>query len=376
MEGSSKSSGNSNSNSNGNGNSNSNSNSNSNTVALRVVESWSLSFAGSEIARVAAPPAEEAVFSPARTIGDDSLLMKYLNPNLIAVATTARAPAAAGGATATAAAAAAEGRGEGEGEGEGGEESSAQGVEVFLVDATTGRVLNRVSHATGTGPVHLLRSENWCIYSFFDRRSKRTEVSSLALYGAPIGKWDLSPIKMEAARKAREQPLAEAEPYVLQRAFAFPQNVLALAATQTGRGITTKNILVAYGAGQVLRLQRKWFDPRRPKKAPGPAEIAEGLQQYQPYLPLMQPQVVSYNKAIPFLREVVSAPVTLESISLVFGIGLDLFQARVSPSHNNFDMLADDFNYGLLIILTIAMAVATGVANRAVKKKKLQTMWK
>ena len=49
-----------------------------------------------------------------------------------------------------------------------------------------------------------------------------------------------------------------------------------------------------------------------------------------------QPQVAK-------IRKVMTSPALLESTSLVFAYGLDLFFTRVAPS-NTFDVLSESFN--------------------------------
>ena len=48
------------------------------------------------------------------------------------------------------------------------------------------------------------------------------------------------------------------------------------------------------------------------------------------------------------LRGVVLAPSSMESTSLLFAHGLDLFYTRLSPSRT-FDLLPDDFPFALLV---------------------------
>lgn len=49
-----------------------------------------------------------------------------------------------------------------------------------------------------------------------------------------------------------------------------------------------------------MSLDRRFLDPRRPEEEPSKAEKEEKLIQYQPYLPIVATQVISYYKVRPF----------------------------------------------------------------------------
>ncbi|CAN0315108.1 unnamed protein product, partial [Ectocarpus sp. 13 AM-2016] len=163
-------------------------------------------------------------------------------------------------------------------------------------------------------------------------------------------------------------------PIVLQKTFIFPLPVTALGITLTQYGITSKNILVGTAVGQVVSLDRRFLDPRRPQEEPTKTEKEEKLIQYQPYLPVVPTQVLSYHKVIERVDRVLTEPTGLESTSLVLALGLDIFGARVAPS-KTYDMLDPNFNYALLALVLGAMATAVGVANRLAAHKRLSEQW-
>lgn len=47
---------------------------------------------------------------------------------------------------------------------------------------------------------------------------------------------------------------------------------------------------------QVVSLDRRFLDPRRPQEEPTKTEKEEKLMQYQPYLPVVPTQIISYHK--------------------------------------------------------------------------------
>lgn len=56
------------------------------------------------------------------------------------------------------------------------------------------------------------------------------------------------------------------------------------------------------------------------------------------------------------LRAVASAPAVLESTSLLFCYGSDLFFTRITPAAH-FDSLQSDFSYGLLVVALLGLTV-------------------
>lgn len=74
------------------------------------------------------------------------------------------------------------------------------------------------------------------------------------------------------------------------------------------------------------------------------------------------------------IRSITTSPALLESTSLVFAYGLDLFLTRVAPS-NTFDVLNESFNKVQLVVTVIGLAVAILVTRPIVMRKKLREKW-
>lgn len=151
-------------------------------------------FPGEEIMTVAYPSREQVVQSPCHVLGDDSLLLKYLNPHLAVVMTTPKSePAdtdiafvqALHKATIKANAAKPKPMGVGETAASSVEEESITLPNLFVnvVDTVTGRVLYRTSHshASLSHPIKAIVSENWVVYSFVNSKTRRGEVGVLTL---------------------------------------------------------------------------------------------------------------------------------------------------------------------------------------------------
>jgi hypothetical protein len=71
------------------------------------------------------------------------------------------------------------------------------------------------------------------------------------------------------------------------------------------------------------------------------------------------------------VKRIVTAPSLLESTSLVFTYGLDLFWTRVSPS-GTFDVPTENFNKVQLVLIIVALALAIVVTKPMVQRKRLR----
>lgn len=59
-------------------------------------------------------------------------------------------------------------------------------LSIYLIDVVNGGVVFSIVHKRATEPVHIVHSENWVVYSYFNDKSRRTEVATLELYEGAI----------------------------------------------------------------------------------------------------------------------------------------------------------------------------------------------
>jgi hypothetical protein len=358
--------------------------------ARHAVPRWSLALpAGSRLVDWASVPADEVVASPAHQQGNDGLLIKYLNPHLVAVAALNDATSA---------------------------------LIVYLVDTVTGHIVRQYKHKDAAEPVHLVRSENWAFCSYWNEAGRRTEISSIALFEGEVdpdelNPWSATPPTLQpeteddgdaqAARAATAASLyggrqgaaaaeslpagsgsgaqaaataryfssfSASDPVALQKTFVFPTGIKAMEPTLSKRGITNKHLLVGLLSDQILLLNRLILDPRRPAEAPTDADKKEGLFMYTPIVHYHNAAIITYTKRIPRLSLIRSYPAELESTTLVIGLGIDMFYARTNPS-KGFDLMPDDFSYAQLLLVCGALSFGVWWARSALQKKKLAKMW-
>jgi hypothetical protein len=127
--------------------------------------------------------------------------------------------------------------------------------------------------------------------------------------------------------------------------------------------------------GQVATIPRRLLDPRRPT---GPPSKSDKEEQLIPYDPLIAPdtrRVISHKYPLLGARAIISSPALLESTSLLFAHGIDLFLTRgVNPS-GTFDILSDNFNKLQLLLTLAGLSGGIFIAKPAVRRKMLQAKW-
>lgn len=113
------------------------------------------------------PSAADPVHVHYSILGDDSVLLKYLNPHVVLVTSVATADAGAIAGTATPAAATAEG-----GEAAGGAEEEGPTSTMFwtLVDTVTGRIIVRLQQESAVLPAHSVIIENHIVSTYWNSK--------------------------------------------------------------------------------------------------------------------------------------------------------------------------------------------------------------
>lgn len=74
------------------------------------------------------------------------------------------------------------------------------------------------------------------------------------------------------------------------------------------------------------------------------------------------------------MRGIVTIPANLESTSLVFAYGLDLFYTQTAPSRT-YDALTEEFNYALLLVTIVVLLIGIVVTYVWSEHKELTEKW-
>lgn len=141
-----------------------------------------------------------------------------------------------------------------------------------------------------------------------------------------------------------------------------------MAVTRTRQGITSRQLLVVLpDSNAIVGIPYGALDPRRPaNRDPTKDEQAEGLSRYSPVIEFDPKWYLTHQREVVGVQNVITSPALIESTSLVFAYGLDIFGTRLSPSFS-FDILGKDFNKFQMLATVAALAVATFVVAPLVR---------
>lgn len=251
----------------------------------------------------------------------------------------------------------------------------------------------------------MVRFENMLVYSYWNSKNVRTEISAVGIHDDAIDKWGLNlsrsvpPIqdqKQKQKQIAQQSPISaflsfltssrnksdiyssyEIDldfPIVLQKSFSMLFTLEFIGVASTRLGISSKNVIMPLSTGQILSMDNRFLDPRRPQAKPAENNQMKGLIQHFPELSVISMSIVSFYKDIPRVELIHTVSTQLESTSLLVAAGLDIYYARTSLS-KIFDVLSEDFNYMLLIAIKVILLIFVVIARRVVLRKNIQTMF-
>lgn len=355
--------------------------------SLTAVQTWVSRFpvAQERIVSIAARPANEVIQSSVRVLGggDGGYLYKYLNPNLLAIATVRSSSSSSSSPLRVVPSL---------------KRTTDPSVNLYLLDTITGAILDKFVHRGCEGPVTVAQTENTILYHYFNAAAHQYELSSVELFESRDGTVATGPaignsgvvvnggsifdgLTLATLRSIGRSTVApfnsfeEAAPQSLQQTFTFRTAIKSIGVTQTRRGITMKEFLIGLPSDQLYAMPKLLVDPRRPTGEPTPLDRAEGLIPYSAELPIDPLRIVSHLHTIGHLKSITSSHALLESTSLVCTHGIDLFCGRLTPSQT-FDLLNEDFNSPFLIATVTAVFAAIVFTRRLARAKELKAAWK
>lgn len=283
--------------------------------------------AGEKIVFVTSKPETDPVASIGRVLGDRRVLYKYLDPNLVLVTAT----------------------------------NEASGIASFyLLDSVSGDTLYSSSHSgvDTKSPITSIISENWLAYSFSSSSgSKGSQLVIAELYESALPN-ERGHLGSSTNYSSLEPLLFPSKPYIAAQSYQIPEAVSSMSVTLTAQGITTRQLLVTLPqSSSIVGIPRTILNPRRPiGRDPTRSELEEGLTRYNPVLDFDPKWYLNHRREVLGLRKTLTTPALLESTSLVFAYGLDVFGTRVAPS-GTFDVLGKSFNK-VQMLLTVAALFA------------------
>eukprot|EP01104_Vermistella_antarctica_P014488 TRINITY_DN4560_c2_g1_i1.p1 TRINITY_DN4560_c2_g1~~TRINITY_DN4560_c2_g1_i1.p1 ORF type:complete len:826 (-),score=196.28 TRINITY_DN4560_c2_g1_i1:55-2316(-) len=279
-----------------------------------------------------------AIDSPVLTMpNNQSVVAKYLNPHTVAVSTVSISHTSKG---------------------------KEYTLHVYLIDSVTGGIVYRTQHRHANGPVEVVLADHWLVYHYWSTTAHRYHLNVVELYEREL-QWDATTFSSFDSQR----------PIAREQAYEFPFGVTASGVTQTLRGITEKQILLATTSNQVIALPKRLLDTRRVSKEEHKQQHGEAfLFPYSPHLPLSQASFVTYNATVARVTGIITSPSELESACHVFCYGLDVFYSLTYPSAH-FDQLSQDFDTVLVIVTMTALVLLTFASHYMAKKKALNKAW-
>ncbi|KAL2820469.1 hypothetical protein BDW59DRAFT_181474 [Aspergillus cavernicola] len=300
---------------------------------------------GEKIICATARPSHDPVASIGKVLGNRSVLYKYLTPNAALITAVG--------------------------------ETSAT---FYLLDAVTGRVLHTSTHkgVDTAQPIASTMSENWFAYSFYGEGSDPSDARGYQLvisemYESPIAN-DRGPLGAASNYSAlTDLPL----PHVISQSFIISEPISHMAVTQTRQGITTSQLLATLPeSNAIIGIPRPILDPRRPiGRDPTSTEAEEGLMKYTPFLDFDGRWYLTHARQVAGINTILSEPTLLESTSLIFAFGNDIFATRATPSQA-FDILSKGFSKLQLLMTIVALAIGVSILAPIARKKKIDLLWK
>ncbi|KIW04497.1 uncharacterized protein PV09_04254 [Verruconis gallopava] len=306
--------------------------------------------AGERILSVTPRPSEDPVAQIGIVLGDRRVLYKYLNPNLALIMSA---------------------------------NDAASTLTATLIDSVSGNVLHEAKHTSVdiSHPVAAVLSENWLAYTYTLRAGPLTPSRGHILVSSHLFE-SASPNDRGALGASKNysslmpQIADPGTPYILSQSFHIPEEVSSLAVSHTRQGITSRMLMaVLPDSDSIVGIPVLLLDPRRPVgRDPNSQEQMEGLSRYAPFLDFNPHWYLNHKREVVGIEKVLASPAVLESTSLVFAYGTDVFGTRVTPSMS-FDVLGKDFNKLQMLATVAALFVAVLFVAPLVKRKQINMRW-
>ncbi|KAL2019594.1 hypothetical protein VTK56DRAFT_9491 [Thermocarpiscus australiensis] len=322
--------------------------------------SWTFSLPqGQRLVSIATRPSHDAVASIGRVLGDRTVKYKYLNPNTLVLAAI---------------------------------DDSTRALTVYLLDTVSGQILYsaRYDGVDASKPIECAMAENWFVCTFFGQYTLRDDatqsvkgyqivVADLYESDEPNARGPLGDSSVFSSLDPIDAPTAGGlvRPSVVSQAYVLGGGpITALQVTQTRQGITSRQVLAYLPASHgIVGIPRAALEPRRPVgRDPTPAEAEEGLVRYHPAIEIDPKSVITHERDVLGVERIVAAPAVVESTSLVFAYGVDVFGTRVAPSFL-FDILGKGFNKVALVGTVLALLAGVVMLAPVVRRKQINMRW-
>ncbi|KAK5577681.1 hypothetical protein RB653_002625 [Dictyostelium firmibasis] len=311
---------------------------------IKSIPTWNIKFGGTtKIIGTGSMNVHEVIQSPAIIMGNRDLLPKYINRNMISIATL--------------------------------DDQSV--LTITLIDSITGEIIKSFKHQHASNKISLVQTENSVVYSHFDTMSQTQLISSIDIFERNID-WNTETVSSFNSTTATSSGQLSDQLIIKQKSFVFTHGLIkTLSLSITDKGITSKHILVGFANGQILPIDKKFINARRPyPNEVTPNDAEEQLIPYKPMLQFPPWFFTTYNSTVFGLTTITSTGTDLESTSLVFAYGQpDVFCILITPSLP-YDILSDQFNHISLIVTSVTLLILAFIAKNYKNSLLLSKKWK
>lgn len=274
-------------------------------------------------------PVNDPVASIGKVLGDRRVLYKYLDPNLALLVTA---------------------------------KDAAKTFNIYVLDTINGAILYSNAHSGVdlSSPIASTMSENWFAYSYTAEASVTATKGHALVVGEIFESLipnDRGPLSATSNFSSMSDSV---EPFTLVHTYQIPEAISKMSVTQTAQGITSRQLLaVLADSSSIVGIPYGVLDPRRPvDREPTKDEQAEGLVRYSAVIDFDPQWYVNHRREVLGIDKIITSPALIESTSLVFAHGLDIFGTRLTPSFS-FDILGKDFNKFQMLATVGGLAVVT-----------------
>ncbi|KAM5465946.1 hypothetical protein MauCBS54593_006194 [Microsporum audouinii] len=307
---------------------------------------WEFTVPGDQkVIHATARPAHDPVASIGKVLGNRSVLYKYLNTNLALITAT-------GDST----------------------------VDFYLLDGVSGQILHtaRYTDVDTTQPISSVISENWFAYSFWSDTSEKSDAKGYQLIVSELYESSIPNDRGVLGDAANYSSISNfTMPHIISQAYMIPEAISNMAVTQTRQGISIRQLLCTLPASRsIVGIPRPILDPRRPiGRDPTSQEAAEGLMKYNPNLEFDPKWYLTHSRDVIGIKQIESNPTLLESTTLIFSYGFDIFGTRLAPSQP-FDILDKGFSKIQLLLTVVALMAGVSALAPLARSKQVNLQWK
>ncbi|EFR00989.1 hypothetical protein MGYG_03990 [Nannizzia gypsea CBS 118893] len=300
---------------------------------------------GQKIIHATARPAHDPIASVGKVLGNRSVLYKYLNRNLALITATGEST-----------------------------------VDFYLLDGVSGQILHtaRYTDVDTTQPIASAISENWFAYSFWADTNEQSAAKGYQLIVSELYESSLPNDRGVLGDAANYSSISSLTmPHVISQAYMIPEAISNMAVTQTRQGITLRQLLCTLPASRsIVGIPRPILEPRRPVgRDPTAQEAEEGLMRYNPNLEFDPKWYLTHSRDVIGIQHIESNPTLLESTTLIFSYGFDIFGTRLAPSQP-FDILGKGFSKVQLLLTVVALMAGVSALAPLARSKQVNLQWK